>query len=343
MHELQQRSDLPAGLLEVSARDIHRILPGPTLIDLPGERGDTLFVSILQHGNEDTGLRAVQRLLRDYMGRTLPRPLTLFIANPMAAAAGQRRLDDQPDFNRCWPGTEMETNGATEMLAEVLALTEQRPLFASVDIHNTSGRSPVYAGVNILDDTCLQLAARFASTAVYFTRPRGLQAQAFLGLCPAVILECGRPGDETGIAATHAYLDDLLHLEAIPRTPPTTNELELLQSVGLVQVPHNVRFGFADGNGAEDLELALDPELDRLNFRQLPAGTAFGRVSTGHWPVRMVGPAGNEITEEFFEVSDGTLRLRRSSMPSLLTRDPRIVRQDCLCHLMEALERPAIV
>ena len=339
MYELQQRSDLPAGLLEVSARDIHRILPGPTLIDLPGDRGDTLFVSILQHGNEDTGLRAVQRLLRDYMGRTLQRPLTLFIANPMAAAAGQRRLDDQPDFNRCWPGTEMAANGATEMLAEVLALAEQRPLFASVDIHNTSGRSPSYAGVNILDDACLQLAARFAPTAVYFTRPRGLQAQAFRGLCPAVILECGRPGDEAGIAAAHSYLEDLLHLEEIPRTPPAARELELLQSVGLVQIPQNVRFGFAQELDAEDLELALDPELDRHNFRQLPAGTAFGRVVAGSWPVRMVGPAGNEVTDDFFEVRDGALRLRRSAMPSLLTLDPRIVRQDCLCHLMEICER----
>lgn len=342
MYELEQRTDLPAGFLDTPVRDLHRILPGPTLIDLPGERGDTLFVSILQHGNEDTGLRAVQRLLRDYTGRTLPRPLTLFIANPMAAAHGRRRLDDQPDFNRCWPGTEVAPNAATELLADVRARMARQPLFASVDIHNTSGRSPAYAGVNILDDACLQLAARFAPTAVYFTRPRGLQAQSFLGLCPAVILECGRPGDETGIAATHAYLDDLLHLEAIPRTPPAADELELLQSVGLVQVPHNVRFGFADGNGADDLELALDPELDRLNFRQLPAGTAFGRVTTGNWPVRMVGPAGNEVTEEFFEVSDGALRLRRSSMPSLLTLDPRIVRQDCLCHLMEALDHRVI-
>lgn len=334
MTTLEHREDLPPGFLEAGARDLHHILSGPTLIDLPGERGDTLFVSLLQHGNEDTGLRAVQRLLAAYGDQPLPRPLTLFVANPMAAREGYRRLDGQPDLNRCWPGTEMAANAATELLADVVARMQDRPLFASVDIHNTSGRNPVYACVNILDDTCLQLAARFSRTIVYFTRPRGLQAQAFLGLCPAVVLECGRPGDEAGIEAAHAYLEDLMSLQALPPGRPPAASMDLLRSVGVVHIPHSVRFSFEENDA--DAELALDPELDRLNFRELPAGTPFGYASNGSWPVRMVGPAGTEIADTFFEVSDGALRLRRSATPSLLTLDPRIIRQDCLCHLMEA-------
>jgi succinylglutamate desuccinylase len=51
---------LPDGLLQVEARELYTILPGPTLIHLPGRRDIPLFVSILLHGNEDTGLKAMQ-------------------------------------------------------------------------------------------------------------------------------------------------------------------------------------------------------------------------------------------------------------------------------------------
>lgn len=336
MTKFDHRSGLPEGFLEVPATGIHELLPGPTLIDLPGERDDTLFLSVLQHGNEDTGLRAIQRLLRAWQGRRLPRALSLFVANPAAARDRRRRLDGQPDFNRCWPGTELEPNEVSTMLAEVVRTVQERALFANVDIHNTSGASPVYACVNTLDTACLQLAARFSRTIVFFTRPRGLQAQAFLGLCPSVVLECGQVGDESGVEAAHRYLETLLHLDAVPHEPPEPGSLVLLRSLGLVQIPHGVRFSI--GEEDPESELILDPAIDRLNFRQVPAGTAFGQARGRRFPVRMIAPGGEDVTGDYFEVSEGMLRLRRSTMPSLLTRDPRIVRQDCLCHLMEAFD-----
>ena len=60
---------------------------------------------MLQHGNEVTGWEAVRRLLKShYQIDELPRSLLIFIGNPLAAKHRLRRLDDQPDFNRCWPG-----------------------------------------------------------------------------------------------------------------------------------------------------------------------------------------------------------------------------------------------
>ena len=46
---------LPLGLLELEATQVHTLLGGPTLIHLPGEREAPLFVSVLLHGNETTG------------------------------------------------------------------------------------------------------------------------------------------------------------------------------------------------------------------------------------------------------------------------------------------------
>jgi len=334
MSTFDHRDNLPPGFLDAEARELHRVLSGPTLIDLPGRGGDTLFVTVLQHGNEDTGLRAAQRLLAGYAERELPRPLSLFVANPAAARDGRRRLDDQPDFNRCWPGSEAEPNAATAMLAEVVGRVHHRPLFASVDIHNTSGRNPIYAAVNVLDGACLQLARLFSRNVVYFTRPLGLQAQAFLPLCPAVVLECGRPGDEVGIEAARRFLDELLHREQLPAEPPVAEEIDLLRSLGVVQVPPEIDFAF----GTEDPEadLVFDADLDLLNFHEQPAGQELARVRTRRWPVRVIDPAGHDVTADFFELRGPSLRLRRSVVPSLLTLDRRIIRQDCLCHLMEA-------
>jgi hypothetical protein len=44
---------------------------------------------------------------------------------------------------------------------------------------------------------------------------------------------------------------------------------------------------------------------------------------------------GRDVSSDFFEVTDGQLRLRRTAMPAMLTLDAHVVRQDCLCYLME--------
>jgi hypothetical protein len=332
---------LPAAFAETPASRLHRILPGPSLVHLPGQGGAELFVAVLQHGNEDTGLQAMQRLLAEHAGRPLPRPVSLFIGNVEAARHGRRRLDHQADFNRAWPGTELPESEETRMLAEVTAIMRARAPFASIDVHNTSGENPHYAGVNSFDHRCLQLAHRFSRTVVHFTRPRGAQAQAFLGLCPSVILECGRVGTVTGAEHARDYLEACLHLEAIPDEPPRPGDIDLFDSVAVVHVPDGVRFGFEwPAHPAEpDLDLCLPGDVDRLNFRELPAGTALARCRPGSAPVRALAPSGAEVTREFFDCRDGELRLRRAVMPSLLSPDARIVRQDCLCHLMQ--RRPA--
>lgn len=61
---------------------------------------EPLFVSMLLHGNETTGLLAVQRLLDKYRDQPLPRALSVFVGNVEAARLGLRRLEGQPDYNR---------------------------------------------------------------------------------------------------------------------------------------------------------------------------------------------------------------------------------------------------
>jgi hypothetical protein len=64
---------IPDGFLERPAERLADLLPGPCLIDLPGRQPRPLFVSVLLHGNEDTGLVAVQEVLRRHPSRDLGR------------------------------------------------------------------------------------------------------------------------------------------------------------------------------------------------------------------------------------------------------------------------------
>jgi succinylglutamate desuccinylase len=332
---LRQYSDLPPGFLTASAHEIEEVLGGPSLIHLPGLRERPLFVSVLLHGNEITGLEAIQALLRVYLDRPLPRALSLFVGNVSAARHAQRRLDGQPDYNRVWPGGEDIASEEARMLATVVDQMRQRRVFASIDVHNNTGLNPHYACVNRLDGRFLYLASLFSHTVVYFTRPRGVQAMAMAELCPAITVECGQPGSEYAAEHARELIDAALHLQEIPDHPAT--ELGVFQTVGTVKVPPDVSFDFAGG----DVDLQLLEDIDQFNFRELPAGTVLARVPKGRggW-LSVEDNDGREVSERYLILEDGEIHLRHSIMPSMLTCNLRVIRQDCLCYFMERLKLP---
>jgi succinylglutamate desuccinylase len=329
---------LPDGFLEASSAGLHEVLPGPTLIELPGQREDWLFVSVLLHGNEDTGLKAVQDVLRAWNGRPLPRGLAVFVGNPAAARANVRHLADQRDFNRVWPGAPESGTPEQAMARAVFERMQGRRLFASMDIHNSTGLNPHYACVTRLGHDFLHLAALFSRTVVYFTRPVGVQTAAFSALCPAVTLECGKAGKTGSEEHASSFLEACLRLQQFPGRALEARELDLYHTVATVTVPPEVRFSF-DGNEAD---LMFVPDLDHMNFRELPPGTPWADVGgPGLSCLRVTDEAGREVREEFFELRGGRLLTRRAAIPALLTRDVQVIRQDCLCYLMERLALPS--
>jgi succinylglutamate desuccinylase len=326
--------DLPAGLLEARVEDLEDLLGGPSLIHLPGRRPEPLFVTVLLHGNESTGFRAVQSLLREYRDRELPRALSLFIANVAAARHGLRRLDGQIDYNRIWPGTDAADSPEARMMQQVVdGMGERRP-FASLDVHNNTGINPHYACINRIDNQFLHLAAQFSRTVVYFIRPLGVQSMAMSHICPAVTLECGKPDHEYGAAHAQDYIDACLHMSELPGHPVASGDIDLFHTVATVKVPDGVSFGFAD----EAVQLDLASDLDHLNFRELPAGTRLGSLrNSDTLPLDVRDEDGRPVQEHFFAIDNGELVTTRPVMPSMFTLDTRIIRQDCLGYLMERL------
>ena len=117
---LRQYEELPKGLLEVMPTQLSEVLGGPSLIHLPGRREQPLFLSVLLHGNETTGVVALQALLARYQHKVLPRAMSIFIGNVESAQDGLRRLAGQPDYNRVWPGSEHPDSPEKRMMAEIV-------------------------------------------------------------------------------------------------------------------------------------------------------------------------------------------------------------------------------
>lgn len=338
MPQLTILDHVPEGLLGCDPRDLAEILPGPTLIHLPGRRPEPLFVSVLLHGNEQTGFEAMRRVLHDHRSRGLPRALSLFIGNVAAARAGVRTLARQRDYNRAWPGAEDGTGPEAALLGEVTdALAAAKP-FASVDIHNNTGTNPHYACLNRLDQRFFHLALLFSRTVVYFERPLGVQSAAFAPLCPAVTLECGQSG-AVG-AATHAarMVGDCLNLSHFPEHPVDPRDIDLIRTFAIVKVPGDVTFSFDDSPA----EFRFRGDIDHLNFSALDPGVSFGKRAPGSTARLEIVAAGNVPdapggVDDCFDYEGGEIRLARSVIPAMLTRDADAVRLDCLCYLMHRI------
>ena len=150
--KLNQIHQVPEGFLElVDSTSIHQIFDQPTLLHLEGKKSRPLFISVLLHGNEDTGLLAVQNLLKKYQYKELPHSVSIFFGNVIAAKMGVRRLDGQPDYNRVWPGTEHPECDESRLMQEVVTAMEKRKPFASIDVHNNTGKNPHYGCINSLE------------------------------------------------------------------------------------------------------------------------------------------------------------------------------------------------
>ena len=332
---LNEYKDLPAGLLDKAASELHELLGGPTLIHLPGERPEPLFVSVLLHGNEDTGWEAVKAVLNKYQGRHLPRALSIFIGNVSAAEQGLRCLPLQPDYNRIWRGE--GESAESVMVRQVLERMAERNVFACIDIHNNTGRNPHYACVNQMRHEFFHLARLFSRTVVYFRNPDSVLSMAFAELCPAVTIECGRPGEPHGVEHAAEFVDSSLHLSEFPSHAMHPQDIDLFHTVAVVKVASDVQFAIAD----PEVELSLHENLDQLNFCELKAGTSLAEVRHTDRPLLQAwNEQQQDEAERFFNVANGQLVTKIPLMPSMLTLQTDIIRQDCLCYLMERLAIP---
>ena len=334
-------------MLEVKkVSDLHKVLAQPTLIHLKGKKQQPLFVSVLLHANEDTGFFAIQALLKRYKNKPLPRSLSIFFGNIEASKKGVRHLNDQPDYNRVWPGSDYPDCEETRLMQNVVDSISARKPFASIDIHNNTGKNPHYGCINKLDSDFLYLASLFSHIVVFFETPKGVQTMAMSEFCPAVTLECGKPHLAHGVEHATDFVETVLHLEKIEPHATHKSDIEIYHTVARVTIPETNSFSFAatssdfdtsnNADNKDNSDITFVPDIDRINFTKLPANTVFGKIRPQS-NARLIAWDDHErdVSDNYFVIDGDNLTLSKSLMPAMLTLDKKIVRQDCLCYLME--------
>jgi len=342
MLKLEQTNEIPKGLLELeNSTDLHKIFSQPTLIHLEGEKKEPLFVSVLLHANEDTGLFAVQELLKRYQNRPLPRSISIFFGNMSAAKQGLRRLDGQPDYNRVWPGSELKECPETRLMQEVVDSISSRKPFASIDIHNNTGKNPHYGCITNLKETSINLASLFSRIVVFFETPKGVQSMAMSKFCPSITLECGKPHLANGIEHATDFLETVLHLDTIEPHSNHKLDIDIYHTVARVTIPKSNSFSFNNEELSDTItdtasDIVFEKNIDRINFTHLPKNTVLGKIrANSNANLIAWDDHEREVTDEYFVVKDSELILSKALMPAMLTLDKKIIRQDCLCYLME--------
>lgn len=339
MPRLNVLHGLPEGLLDCPAPALARQLGGPTLLHLTGQREPPLLVSVLLHGNETSGWTGLCRALAN--APLLARSLVVFIGNVDAAAAGVRTLPTQQDYNRIWRAGPTAASAEEALAAQVLEAIERVSgggLFAAVDLHNNTGHNPHYAVVTELAAGNLGLAWLFGDKAVHVVEPDTVLTRRLGEYCPAVALELGPIGDPRCADRAEDYLTRLFDLETIP--PPDPEALTLFRTRARVHVPPDVSFAFAGGDAAADdaSDLLLTGGVEAVNFHELPAGMVFGSTRLPlPRALTVLDDQHRDVTREYFASDGERLILSRPMTPAMYTTDPLVVRQDCLCYLMERM------
>ena len=327
----------PKGFLELLPNELYKVLPGPSLIRFQGKENNPLFLATLLHGNEPTGIRAIQKLIKKYqtVGKSLPRRLDVFVGNVEAAKTNERRFAQQPDYNRVWNGGSLPEHC---LAREVLDFVKSSGAFASIDIHNTSGKNPHYSCINRLDAPFVNLAHLFSQTLVYFTRPKEVLSNAMAEFCPSMTIEAGQPSDPYGVQHVYEFIEKCLNLKQIPPNWDGKEDLYVYHTIAQVRVPKNSRIGFH--TDSRDKDFCFIGDLDQQNFSELQENSLIGWRYNPKLKLSVVDEEDKEVESRFIEYKDTEIRLKRAIVPSMFSTNVRIVHQDCLGYLMERFALP---
>ncbi len=330
--KLTRFEGMPSHIEHCTQANILDYFPGPSLIEIPAGGEDWLLVSVLLHGNEVVGLEVLKRLSERLAHRKPQRNLALFVGNVEACSKEVRHLKDQMDFNRLW-GSEPSDKVMPSFARDLLQWASSRKIFASIDIHNNSGRNPFYACITEASQETIYLATLFSHILVFFQTPKTVFTRAFSQFGPSVTIECGEPHNPQSADYALNFVWDILNLSHLEISRMDHQSYQSYHTVGRILVPRGVQFEFEPSRG----ELTLPSELDHLNFSPIPKGGYFAQALSTKRCLQVFDEDQIDVTDQYFEERNGGLYLVREVVPAMLTLNREIIASDCLGYFMEPI------
>ena len=126
--------------------------------------------------------------------------ILILLGNPKAFYENKRFIEGQLDHNRIW--TTKESRPDNLVAQKAINHFIEHDFLCAVDIHNNTGKNPLFSCLNRLDKKTLGLAQMFGTDVLFFEDPE-TALSTFMGrFCPSMAIECGLSGDEFGIEKT---------------------------------------------------------------------------------------------------------------------------------------------
>ncbi|WIO73137.1 succinylglutamate desuccinylase/aspartoacylase family protein [Porticoccaceae bacterium LTM1] len=315
-----------------SPEEFLRTHDAPLSIQITGKdpyRNRTLIT--LLHGNEPSGLRAVHRWLK--MGRTPAVSLTILVPSVKAALQApvfsHRMLPGFRDLNRCFKPPYRDSQGA--LAKEILRKLVQSMPEAIVDMHNTTGSGPGFAVCLHTSNEHLSLVERFCQRLVITELRLGALMETEYSAAPVVTIECGgrldTEADEFAWDGLCRYFE-----EPDVLTPMKSDwQLELLRHPARLRLRPPCHLAYAN-HPQTDADLTLRQDIEHFNFGIVTPDTHLGWVGKNGLSVFTL--SGNQRVEDVLVVREGAIYPSRPFKLFMITTNPEIALNDCLCYLV---------
>lgn len=319
----------PLELCEWSLEEFHTLYPGPVVFHIPGTKSPAVFLSTLLHGDEWTGFHAIQRYFKQQNRDHLPRETFLLFGNSLAAVKNKRFTEEQSDMNRIW--------GVDAWTVDLVKKMLEQKIFACVDIHNNTGRSPHYSIISKHENTHYNLATLFSPNVIYLETPDTALSIHMSKSAPSITLECGLSDQTHGIEHTVNFLDGLYRLDHIPVKAPAEHDLNLYETLAVMKVPENATLSNEHESITSDI--IIPTSIVNLNFVECEAGTILASSPTKT-------PFNLESCHQEARDTEGLLSLIGTDIvtndclvPCMLTEKKDAIIKDCFGYLMRRVNR----
>lgn len=331
------RKDVRSEDVPARVDDFLDTLPGPTILAVRGrDRSRVRVVAGMLHGNEPSGVRAIHRALRE--GPEPSTDMLYFVGAVDAARAAprfsHRFLPGRRDLNRCFRAPWTGPDGAVGRSA--LAALCTRPVELAVDLHNNTGRNPSYAIGAAADESHLSLSALFTTRFIHSDLRLGSFTEAMGTRCPSVTVECGQANHPEADETAWRGLACLLRFDRLDPAVLTRQPMAVFSSSLRVELSPGATLAFGEAPHP-DVDLTLDPDIDRHNFQCLAPGTRIGFVRRGaSWPVVVRDASGVHHARSLFGLDErGGLVVREALVPIMMTTNPSVAASDCLFYAVQ--------
>ena len=125
-------------------------------------------------------------------------------------------------------------------------------------------------------------------------------------------------------------------LEAFDHVPLRPEDFDVYHTMAVIKVPAQFQISFESSCPSD---IMFDADVDRFNFTEMKVGERLATIDPDKdIYLNAIDEQGRDVSSRYFKYKDGEITTQIPVMPSMLTTKEEIIRQDCLCYMMEKIE-----